>query len=127
MGEPMNRGTMIARVWNLLNDEGPMASTEIFKKYQDSYLKYGVYTPSAFSQILRRSGCFIPVDEITVSKTYILGNKSNLRVTVWDAKPIEQLIKPYITEGCSPLRRLSKMPQFVKQAVRNYRRLENES
>jgi hypothetical protein len=107
MGEPMNRGMMIARVWNMLNDEGAMRSIDIYTKYCDTYLKYGVYTASAFSQILRRSGCFIPVGEETV--------------TVWDSKPIEALIKPYITEGCHPLRKLSKMPAFVREAVKNWR------
>lgn len=121
MGEPMNRGMMVARVWNMLNDEGAMRSIDIYTKYCDTYLKYGVYTASAFSQILRRSGCFIPVGEETVERTYVMGNKSNLTVTVWDSKPIEALIKPYITEGCHPLRKLSKMPAFVREAVKNWR------
>ena len=127
MGGPTNRGSMVARVYNHLREVGPMGSTEIYDWYSEIYITHGSYSASAFGQILRRSGCFIPVGEKKLTRQYLMGNKNNLTVTVWDVKPIEDIVKPYITEGAHPLRKLSRMPAFIREAVKIRRSDMNES
>ena len=118
MGGPTNRGSMIARVYNHLREVGPMASVEIYDWYREIYLTHGSYSSSAFGQILRRCGCFIPVGEKQINRRYLMGNKTNITVTVWDIKPIEDIVKPYLSEDSQPLRKLSKMPAFIRKEVK---------
>lgn len=104
----------------MLIESGPMTSPEIYEEYNKHYSKNGINSPSAFTQILRRTGLFVIVGEKQITTEYLTKTKATRMVSVWDAKPIAQIIKPYMGDG-HPLRKLSRMPKFIRDAVRDAR------
>ena len=119
MGGQMNRGLTTSRVWSMLIESGPMTSPEIYEEYNKHYSKNGINSPSAFTQILRRTGLFVIVGEKKIVTEYLTKTKATRMVSVWDAKPLSEIIKPYIG-GSHPLRKLSRMPKFVRDAVKEW-------
>lgn len=117
MAGAMNRGLLTTRVWSMLIESGPMTSPEIYEEYSKHYSQ-NTRSPSAFTQILRRTGLFVIVGEKQITTEY-LTTKATRMVSVWNAKPLSQIIKPYIG-GSHPLRKLSRMPKFVRDAVKEW-------
>ena len=118
MGGQMNRGLTTTRVWSMLIESGPMTSPEIYEEYSKHYSQ-NTRSPSAFTQILRRTGLFVIVGEKQITTEYLTKTKATRMVSVWNAKPLSQIIKPYIS-GTHPLRKLSRMPKFVRDAVKEW-------
>tara|TARA_R110002012_G_scaffold9222_2_gene42482 strand:- start:20596 stop:20976 length:381 start_codon:yes stop_codon:yes gene_type:complete len=126
MAGAMNRGLLTTRVWSMLQD-GPMTSEELYHKYVAAYgTGKAVDRPSTFVQIVMRCGLMKKVGETKVVTKYLTGGATRRTVSVWEAKTLPELVKPYLKDG-HPLRKLSRMPKFVRDAVKDARGECNES
>ena len=125
MGGAVTRGLVTARVWSMLQ-EGPMSSDELYAEYIRCYEQgKAVDKPSTFTQIVKRCGLVKKIGEREVSTLYYSGLKTRM-VSVWVAKTIEELVDPYLNSN-HQLRKLSRMPKFVRDAVKDARGELNEA
>lgn len=60
------------------------------------------------------------IGEREVTTAYLTCRNKRRRVTVWAAKTMPEIVKPYLGNG-HPLRKLSRMPKFVRDAVKDAR------
>ena len=120
MGNNVTRALTIERLWYMLQD-GPMTSEIMYQEYINKYgigIRAGLPTPNSFGQILLRSGMMRKV----VGKEG--RDRHGRRVAYWEARTVDEIVEPYLTKTHT-LRKLSRMPKFIRDIVAEKRGEQN--
>ena len=120
MGQNVTRALTIERIWYMLQD-GPMTSEVMYQQYITKYglgMRAGLPTPNSFGQILLRSGMMRKV----IGKEG--RDRHGRKVCLWEARTVDEIVEPFLTKTHT-LRKLSRMPKFIRDIVAERRGEQN--
>jgi|14_taG_2_1085336.scaffolds.fasta_scaffold00434_14 hypothetical protein len=130
-----NNNRLAERVWSfLINHDDAMTTTSIHKHLTNVYGVRDIPKQQTLTQVLLQSRMFKRVgwfNESTNQTHPFTGSMSALNratgipstnlVCILEARTMEEVCKPYLDPTASPLRRLDRMPAFVRRHVETLR------
>lgn len=134
MGGAVTRALTAERIWSLLMAEGAMATDDIYAWYRQEYgngHKCGITTQRQMTLIIKGCGMMRKIgwrhnkhgfinSDVPASMLQSFGFPVTGSCSVWEAKTIDEITKPYL-EGKHTLRRLDRMPKFIRKIVEEKR------
>lgn len=128
MGSNRNNSRLLERVWSFMNThQDCMRADTLYNHLQAMYGDDAVRSQQTMTQTLIRSGLFRRVSWLNTKtgKEHITslpfssleGIPSTNLVVVLEARKMEEICEPYLDPTRSPLRRLDRMPAFVRRGV----------
>jgi len=127
-----NNNRLAERVWSfLINHDDAMTTSTIHQHYSAVYGHESIPKQQTLTQVLLNSRMFRRVGWFNEStnQTYpFTGSMSALNqstgipstnlVCILEARTIEEISAPYLDPSRSPIRRLDRMPKFVREYVK---------
>jgi len=127
MGGNKSNARLLERVFMFVGQAGEMRTDLIHQHYASTYgnaPRLANMTQSLISSgLFKRVGWYDRLEDLvlrTEKSSKQLGLHSARFVCVVKAKPLEEIIDKYISGEKTPLRRLERMPAFVRSAVKEF-------